>query len=339
VYDLSLHVPLDDTSAVVAFEVPASGSYRVAMLAGRRIYAEGETVRLRLGGPGGQALASLTLQNDRAWAVHDGPVELGTLQAGDRIAFGVDADGDPYWDAVEMAWRIEQSSSQGNTAPHVNLGEDRTVAQGQSLVLVPVVSDDGLPGGGLTYVWSQTSGPGTASFTAPDQERTSVSFDNNGSYVLRLTVSDGEMDASDEIQVSVGSEVGIELESPNGGEVWEVGTTQHIRFSAVGVTDVTLRYSTDDGNTWTMLEQTLDQNSPGWENYPWVVPDEPSDSCRVRVEGYFGEGTVTSAAPFTIKRPGESGGVNGAGCGCQGIPGTGWPWLFGLMLLRLLRRR
>jgi hypothetical protein len=52
-----------------------------------------------------------------------------------------------------------------------------------------VASDsDGDP---LGYAWGQAAGPGTASFATPAAADSGVTFDVPGSYVLRVTIDDG----------------------------------------------------------------------------------------------------------------------------------------------------
>src|SRR5439155_13107459 len=65
--------------------------------------------------------------------------------------------------------------------------------------------DDGLPNppGVLTTAWSQVSGPGTVSFSNASALISTATFSASGPYVLRLTVSDGALAASDDVAVTV----------------------------------------------------------------------------------------------------------------------------------------
>ncbi len=58
-------------------------------------------------------------------------------------------------------------------------------------------------GSSLTRSWTRVSGPGTVTFSAPTSATTSASFSAAGAYVLRLTVSDGALSASDDVAVTV----------------------------------------------------------------------------------------------------------------------------------------
>ncbi len=65
------------------------------------------------------------------------------------------------------------------------------------------MTDDGQVLPTPTLTWSQVSGPGTATFTAPTALTTSVSFSAAGTYVLRLSVYDGALTGSDDVTVTV----------------------------------------------------------------------------------------------------------------------------------------
>ncbi len=92
-----------------------------------------------------------------------------------------------------------------NHAPVVNAGPDQTIKLPASATMQGSVTDDGLPNPPATVTsnWSQVSGPGTASFTDPSDPATSVSFDTDGTYVLRLTGDDSALESSDDVTVTV----------------------------------------------------------------------------------------------------------------------------------------
>jgi hypothetical protein len=90
--------------------------------------------------------------------------------------------------------------------PTVTVGTDQTLNLGDTAFLRGQVSDDGLPDPSqLTGSWSKVSGPGTVSFGRTDEFHTYADFGATGTYVLRLTVSDGGGSASDELSVTVRS--------------------------------------------------------------------------------------------------------------------------------------
>ena len=87
--------------------------------------------------------------------------------------------------------RARRSPATPNTAPVVNAGADQAVALPAAAALNGTATDDGLPGVGLTTTWSKVSGPGTVTFGNASALITTASFSVAGTYVLRLTASDG----------------------------------------------------------------------------------------------------------------------------------------------------
>lgn len=93
-----------------------------------------------------------------------------------------------------------------NQAPIVDAGLDLTVSN-FSVLLDATVTDDGLPNppAGLTYIWSQISGPGTATFSNATAEDTTVTLPDGvfGEYTFSLNASDSELSSTDEVTVTV----------------------------------------------------------------------------------------------------------------------------------------
>ena len=97
-------------------------------------------------------------------------------------------------------------SSPGNVAPAVNAGADQILTlPATTASLAGTVTDDGLPGGGVTTQWTKVSGPGTVTFGNAAAASTTASFSVQGAYVLQLTANDGAATASDTITITVDS--------------------------------------------------------------------------------------------------------------------------------------
>lgn len=92
-----------------------------------------------------------------------------------------------------------------NVAPTVSAGPDQTITLPASATLSATASDDGLPSppGQLTVSWSKLEGNGGVTFSAQTSLITEASFSQAGTYVLRVSVSDSELIATDEITVIV----------------------------------------------------------------------------------------------------------------------------------------
>ncbi|MCX8057323.1 MAG: choice-of-anchor J domain-containing protein [Ignavibacteria bacterium] len=101
----------------------------------------------------------------------------------------------------------------------------------------------------------------------------------------------------------------ITVVSPNGGENWTVGSTRQIVWNAQGVQNVRLEYTTNNGTSWifiaTVPAVTQKVNNKDAEQlgkptegvlgtYNWVVPNTPSNQCRVRVSD------ATNASIFDV---------------------------------------
>ena len=118
---------------------------------------------------------------------------LDTVQAAANVN-GVDA----YSNAVVIVWNTGV-----NQAPLVSAGPNQTVSLPGAAVLNGSVSDDGLPGSALTTTWSVQSGPAAVTFDDPTQAITAANFSVTGTYVLKLTASDGTLTSNSTTNVSV----------------------------------------------------------------------------------------------------------------------------------------
>jgi hypothetical protein len=92
-----------------------------------------------------------------------------------------------------------------STAPVVDAGPDQTITLPADAALDGTVSDDGYPNppGALTTTWSVGSGPGTVTFQNASAVDTRATFGVAGTYLLRLTASDGAQSTRDSVQVTV----------------------------------------------------------------------------------------------------------------------------------------
>jgi len=92
-----------------------------------------------------------------------------------------------------------------NAAPVVGAGQDQTIILPAGATLDGTVTDDGLPSGSLTTLWTAPSGPGTVVFGDATAVDTTAAFSAPGTYVLRLSADDGALSTFDELTVTVNS--------------------------------------------------------------------------------------------------------------------------------------
>ncbi|MBL9172350.1 MAG: lamin tail domain-containing protein [Verrucomicrobiales bacterium] len=110
-----------------------------------------------------------------------------------------------------------------NRAPRPDAGSDQDLISAQfplTTDLAATALDDGNPGGPLQFRWSQVGGPLGASVSNPTGARTSIGLPGQGVYTFRVTVSDGDRQASDDVVVQVRRAVGDVVLLP-AGSVWK----------------------------------------------------------------------------------------------------------------------
>ena len=83
--------------------------------------------------------------------------------------------------------------------------------------------------------------------------------------------------------------------SPNGGEFWQVGKTPKIIWESLDlVASITIEYSIDNGNNWSLIDTVPSTDI----SYNWTVPNNISQQCLVRIMS--GSATDTGDAVFEI---------------------------------------
>lgn len=94
---------------------------------------------------------------------------------------------------------------------------------------------------------------------------------------------------------------------PNGGEVFNPGTQDTIRWTAtdnIGVVSINIYYSTDGGSTFPFTVATGEANDG---TFLWTIPGTLSEDCKVKVVAYdaaLNPGSDVSDAGFTIAETG-----------------------------------
>jgi pimeloyl-ACP methyl ester carboxylesterase len=116
VFDLQLHPPNNNKLTVCAFIVPVSGNYTVSGLAARRLLTQSGTALYKLFDQNKVLLTTIQVTPDQDWVVDPNSYSLGALNAGDRIYFATDRDGNYAYDFTEVTWTITSTSSSGGLA-------------------------------------------------------------------------------------------------------------------------------------------------------------------------------------------------------------------------------
>ena len=94
-----------------------------------------------------------------------------------------------------------------NQAPVVTAGTPQTIVlPTSSATLNGIASDDGLPNGTLTTLWTLVSGPAAVTFANPNAAATNANFSAAGVYLLQLSASDGQYTTSATTTVTVNAQ-------------------------------------------------------------------------------------------------------------------------------------
>jgi hypothetical protein len=141
---------------------------------------------------------------------------------------------------------------------------------------------------------------------------------NNGNYnwtvpdtpanncLVRIIAGDGDEGPSDvsdaDFSIVSPSSAVIMVTSPNGGEQLVKGYIYNITWTCIGppgIAHVKIEYSTNNGNTWSVLIGSTANNG----SYPWTVIDIISNYGLIRVSGLEGNASDTSNSVFSIIPP------------------------------------
>jgi PKD repeat protein len=143
-----------------------------------------------------------------------------------------------------------------------------------------------------TIISSYSAASGSYNWTIPNTPSTNcvvqISDASNTSY----------SDQSNGVFVIITPNPTLILTTPNGGEEWKVGAEQTISWASNNIEAIKIEYSTDNGNTWSIIVARVAANNL---NYNWVVPNTPSTQCLVKISEALNS-TISdqSDAVFTI---------------------------------------
>ena len=139
-----------------------------------------------------QSVATLAIQPTNDAVLDADEVVLLSLAAGDYDV------GTPSHAGVTI--------TDNDAAPVVQIVNPTThgqiIASGNGLIVGANVADDALPQP-VSLVWSKVSGPGAVTFDDATSASTGASFSMTGTYVLRVTATDGQFVSTDDLAVTV----------------------------------------------------------------------------------------------------------------------------------------
>jgi hypothetical protein len=200
------------------------------------------------------------------------------------------SNSDVYGNFPDIGAKEFHGDSVDNIAPTVSAGPDQVVYFPQ-IELVGEVTDDSLPeGGGLTYLWSLEQGPleGTVNFINSNDISTNVLLSKQGSYIFKLTVSDGEKTRSDLINIYYVKDFNDQIISLTNDMYIEAEEYRYLVGSArvlanLGASNGIVVNAEPGQGIWAYTEYSLVTLAPG-TYYVWVNasgPDSNSNGLRI----------------------------------------------------------
>jgi len=94
----------------------------------------------------------------------------------------------------------------------------------------------------------------------------------------------------------------LSLDSPAGGENWQVGSTHNITWYHRGVSRIKIEYSLNNGSSWTQIAASAPTNTG---SYPWTLPLTASTQAKVRLTSIYDTSiTSVNTNAFTISARG-----------------------------------
>ncbi|MEW5841695.1 MAG: hypothetical protein AB1775_00375, partial [Bacteroidota bacterium] len=205
-------------------------------------------------------------------------------------------DGSPSDDSNNL-FSISPAPSIVVTSP--NGGEVWASGSSQTIkytsVNVPNVKIEFTTDGGANWTTITNSTPSIGQYTWDN-------IPNINSYQCKVKVSDAMFGSPSDISdnnFTITNQVikSITITSPVGGEVWDASTSKTITWAAVGVGNVKLELTTNNGLTWSTIENSI----PNSGSYSWSVPNTQSTQCKIRISDVSGSPSSESPNTFTIK--------------------------------------
>lgn len=246
----------DTQLPVVNITSPTDGAIiRAAQTNVTGSYSDDSAVTLKVNNVNASTITATT------FTVNNVPLTLGTNTL---TATATDVFGNTTQSSITV-YRADAT----NQAPVVSTGgASQTITLPSSATLNGTATDDGLPANSsLSITWSKVSGPGIVTFANPNSAQTTATFSVAGTYVLKLTASDGQLPASAMTTITVNPA------STNVAPTVNAGTDQNITL----------------GQTASLVGIVTDDN----------LPDPPAQTI-VNWSKISGPGTVNFSNPNSL---------------------------------------
>jgi len=109
-----------------------------------------------------------------------------------------------------------------------------------------------------------------------------------GANLYRIAAISGTDTSYQQITVNYFAPASVTFTSPSGGQRFTPGQHITVTWAAVKVTSVQIELSTDDGETYRLLNSTgaINFGTAQWSNYPVTLPDTAFSSIILKIHPY-----------------------------------------------------
>ena len=194
---------------------------------------------------------------------------------------------------VRMDGNITVSSPNGGENWQTGSGQQiEWISRGIDNVKIDLSTNNGTDWQSL--VSSFPANAGRYIWTVPDVPPSNVCLVK----ITDISNPDNFDESDSPFSISVPQNPTVEVISPNGTEDWLVGSSHQIMWSSENIDNVKISYSTNNGNSWPVIETSVFAANGSYE---WVIPNTPSDECLVMVADVSNENISDhSDGMFTI---------------------------------------
>jgi hypothetical protein len=182
--------------------------------------------------------------------------------------------------------------------PIARAGADQSVPANAASVTLDGSASSDPEGAALTYQWAQVAGPSVTLSSATVAKPTFAPA-GTGTYTFRLTVSDGQSTATDDVTVTVVSAPVLSVSNSGTSAVWNANFSSTLSGQAITLQKQTIATTVTDEvpqATWVTIASGS-ANSSGDRTFTITDPLEVSHSYRA-VSGTHVSNLVTYAAPL-----------------------------------------
>ena len=137
------------------------------------------------------------------------------------------------------------------------------------------------------------AGAGSYSWSVPEME--------SADCLVKVTdTTDSSVDDVSDGTFTITSGDFISVISPESGDRLPAGSEYDITWEYHNISDVTIAYSIDDGANWQIITESV---SALTGSYRWLVPEEASQQCKVRISDVSDASLVGESPVFEIFVP------------------------------------